>query len=176
MHCLDVRTVLYDFITYCELFHADIRSKIDIDAAPSALGLRIRDLWIENCLRDVDYKGYNREVLRNRRLRDLQNLGRCHTVPEQALLIMVQETQHRPWNHSKSWAFGNYIQHQGVATLKIILNDDFSSSEERDRVIEDFEGLTAPTEDGEQGGNDMRSRQWVSLKEDLIPIAGWYLR
>lgn len=67
MHCLNVRTVLYDFITYCELFHADIRSRIDKDAASSAMGLVTRNLWIEAYLRDVDYRGYNRDVLRNRR-------------------------------------------------------------------------------------------------------------
>jgi hypothetical protein len=179
MHCLNVRTVLYDFITYCELFHADIRSKIDKDAASSAMGLVTRNLWIEAYLRDVDYRGYNRDVLRNRRLRDLQNLGRCHTIPENAVQIMLRETQHMPWNHSKAWLFGNHIQHQGVATLRIILDDGFSSLEERDRAIEEFEGLTAGTEIGEQGGNDLEPHprvRWTSLKEDLRPIAGWYLR
>ena len=140
------------------------------------MGLSTRNLWIENCLRDVDYKGYNREVLRNRRLRDLQNLGVCHTIPENVVLMMLRRTQHMSWNHSKAWLFGNHIQHQGVATLRIILNDGFGSLEERDRAIGEFEGLTVPTENGEQDGNDLRPHPWVTLKEDLRPIAGWYLR
>lgn len=167
---------MYDFVTYCELFHADIRSKIDKDAESSAIGHPTRNLWIENCLRDVDYKGYNREVLRNRRLRDLQNLEVCHTIPEDAFHIILEESRHMPWAHSKDWLFANHMQHQGVVTLRIILNGGFGSKEERDRAIEEFEGFTAPTENGEQGGNDLRLDPWVTLREDLRPIAVYYLR
>jgi len=177
-HCLNITTALYDFVTYCELFHHDIRSKIDRDASVSAMGPATRELWIENCLRDVDYKGFRRSVLRNRRLRDLVNLSQCHSLPEHASHIVLRATTPTSWNYSKSWLFGNFMQHQGLATLKILLDDGFSSIEERDRTIGDYESLTSPTEN--EGRAIYRfsfhpNVKWDSLHGDWYPLSRRYL-
>lgn len=179
-HCLDIETVLYDFVTYCELFHYDIASKIDADSAPKAMGRDMRMYWIQGCLRDVDYKGHKREVLRNRRLRDLCNLYSCHTIFHEMLWRLPCEIMGDlvTWPPEIGRPFANHMMHQGLTTLKLVLQGGFNDLEERPQAIEDFEnkiGLENIDDPDLAWNLPHPDVNWSSLQDDLLPLARAYL-
>lgn len=48
--CKDITTALWDYVTYCELFHNDIRGRFYEDSFALALGAGMRRLWASKCL------------------------------------------------------------------------------------------------------------------------------
>ena len=177
-HCLDFTTALYDFIIYCELFYHDVASILYDDSTRLALGRSMRFHWIHNCLRDVDYHGCRRSVLRNRRLRDLENLFSC---PDLAVVekfcdtmmdLIPNLTLNEEWlrrDHQNLHALCNLMRHRGWITLCMILHNGFCSHEQQ-RMASNMLATLIETDRVSTRQSDPTFRQtiqWFSIIDDL---------
>ena len=174
-HCLDFTTALYDFVTYCELFHHDVVSWLYKDSAINPLGLLMRLHWISRCLPDGTYKNHRSPVPKRRRLRDLTNLCECggldmRTIDLFSDMVRNCDPTRIPLTRPKFNLFSNFLQHQGWSTLRMVLCGGFSDIEERTRCINAMESISALDADDD----NLKESDHLEIYHDVLdPGAKW---
>ena len=178
-HCLDVTTALYDYVTYCELFHHDVASKVYDESAELLLGRDIRLQWVSKCLCDVTYKGSRRSVARNRRLRNLFNIyqGPYHRIEAKIPLMRMAMSNTVlgsaiAWHGIKFSLYSQLMQHRGLDTLKMLLNEGFSTPEIRHDITSELMAfLNNDKDDQAMKDQALHARDdWHSLACDLATV------